>query len=206
MIGFARAELFQGIERRSGGQFEGLGELLYGCERLAELLTEPRCALVERFQHLLFAFGFDLLAGQSVAGLRVDSTERDHVMRAKVCDGTDQHGFDAYALTDFAAHVAGDALFGGLAHILQRILDSRLRKNIQIRRLLELYRQRLLESAIKDRIASGVHKLGEKNRILFSKSAGAPGKHESNRYRNDHKTSDSHPKPVLRTSRRGNSG
>src|SRR6267154_3543763 len=172
----ARSVLLERFQRGRGGWFERLGILLHRSEGFTELLPELRCALVEGFQHLLFAFGFDLLAGQRVAGLRVDSTERDHVMRTQVRNGTGQHGFYAYTLTDFAAHVAGDALFRWLAHILQRTLNSRLRKNVQIGRLLELYRQRLLESAIKDRIASGVHKLREKNRILFSKSAGAPGK------------------------------
>src|SRR5260370_16127826 len=157
------------------------GILLDGSQAFTELPTQSGRSLIERLERLFLAFGLDLFAGQRVAVLCVHSAQSDHVMSAQVRDGAYQHGFNAFALADFAAHLARDAFLRWLAHILQRMLDSRLWKDIQIRGLFDLHGQRLLEGAIKDRIASGVHKLGEKNKILFSESVGTPGKHESNR-------------------------
>src|ERR1700719_538735 len=97
----ARSVLLERFQRGRGGLFERLGILLDGSERFTEFLAKARSAVVERFEDLLLAFCFDLLAGQRVAGLRVDSSERDYIMRAKIRDGNGQHGFDAYALADF---------------------------------------------------------------------------------------------------------
>jgi hypothetical protein len=50
-----------------------------------------------------------------------------------------------------------------ISHELQRLTDGLVGNNIQIGRLLQLHRQRLLQRAIKYRVARGIHKVGEQN-------------------------------------------
>ena len=94
-------------------------------------------------------------------------------MAAQAGDGTSEHGLHALTQADLARHVTGDALVDRTAHELERLLDARLRENIQIWRLLQLHGQRLFQSAVKYRVASSVHEIGEKNGIFLCERRGA---------------------------------
>ena len=121
---------------------------------------------MKRVQDLLFALRLDFFARQRFAGTGVDRIQRDHILAAEIGDRASQHGFDAVALADFASHVAGDALVGRAPHELQRLPHLLVGEDVQVRRLLQIDRQRLLERAVENRIGRGVHEIRDQNVLL----------------------------------------
>ena len=77
--------------------------------------------------------------------------------------------FAAYALLLLAAclEAGGDALVRLSSHELQGLADARLGQHIQIRRLFQLHGQGLIQSSVENRVAGGVHKIGEQDGIFF---------------------------------------
>ena len=98
-------------------------------------------------------------------GPGVHRIQRDHVLAAQIGDRTVQHGLDADPLADFASHVAGDALIRRPSHELQSLPHFLLGEDIQIRRLLQIHRQRFLERAVKNRVRRGIHKIGDQDGV-----------------------------------------
>ena len=89
-------------------------------------------------------------------------------MSAQRRDRTGDDGFGVFAQGDFFGEVACDAFVGFAPHVLQSFLDFRVRKQVQIRRLIKLNGKRLLERAIEDWVASGVDEFGENGGVFFS--------------------------------------
>lgn len=148
--------------------------MLNAGERFPELLAEIGGGFVERLQDLLFASGFDLLAGDRVAGLRVAGFECDHVIVSEAGDGAGDDGLCVGALRDFAGEIFGDAIVWLLAHEFQGGLRFGFGEQIQIRRLLELDGEGLLERAIKDGIAGGVDEIGKDDGVFVRERACVP--------------------------------
>src|SRR5215212_1362883 len=90
-------------------------------------------------------------------------------MTAKTGDGTNQHCLDVLSLTDLPAHIASDAIVRRPAHEAQCFAYSLLRKQVQERRLSEMHREGLLESAVKDRLAGRVDEVSNKDRVTLGK-------------------------------------
>jgi len=131
--------------------------------------------LIERLEDVLFAVRFGLLAGDGVAGLRVEGGKCDHIMRAEGSDASGQHGLGVFAQADFTGDVAGDALVLGASHKAQGFVDPGLGEQVQIGRLLELRGQRLLQRAVEDAVAGGVDEVGKQDGVFFSESGGLTG-------------------------------
>ena len=167
VLGLAQGEGLQRLQRRRRGLFQRGGEFLHRPDRLAQLLPQIGSRLVQRLQHLLFTFGLHLGPSQRISGLRVDRVQINHVMAAQGGNRARQHGFYAIPHADFPRHIAGHPLIGRPAHQAQRCLDPRLRKNVQIRRLLQLHRQRLLQRSVEDSVAGGVDEVSQQDGIFF---------------------------------------
>ena len=178
MLRLAKAESLQGFERRSGGLFERRGELLHRADGLAELAPQAGSGLVERLEDLLLALGFFLFAGQHVPGLGIQSGEGDDIVRAQARDRAGEHGLGALAHADLARDVVGKACVGRAAHEAQSIVDAGFAQQVQVGRLLELDRQRLLQGSIENGIAGCVDEVGEHHRVFFGQRAGSPGTEE----------------------------
>ncbi len=150
VLGLAQGEGLQGLQGRGCGLFQRCSELLHRTNRFAQFLPQTGSSLVKRLQHLLFTVGLYLGASQGISGLRVHRVQINHVVAAKRRNRARQHGFYAIPQADFPRYIAGHPLVGRPPHQAQRSLNSRLRKNVQIRRLLQLHRQGLLQSSIED--------------------------------------------------------
>ena len=90
-------------------------------------------------------------------------------MLAQGGDGAGHHGVDALAEADFAADVGSEAFVGIASHEFQGLANARFGNEIEVRRLLELHGEGLLQGAVEDGIAGGVHEVSEQQGVFFSK-------------------------------------
>ena len=81
-------------------------------------------------------------------------------------------------VADLARDVVGKACVGRAAHEAQGIVDAGFAQQVQVGRLLELDRQRLLQGSIENGIAGCVDEVGEHHRVFFGQRAGSPGTEE----------------------------
>jgi hypothetical protein len=158
-----------------GRLFERRGELLHRADGLAELAAQAGSSPIERLEHLLLAVGLGLFARQHVAVLRIHRGNRNDVMRAQAADGAGEHGLGAFAQADFARNVVSNAFLRRPAHEAQRLANARFRQQVQVRRLLQLHRQCLLQRSVKYGVAGGVDEVGENHGVLFRERVRAPG-------------------------------
>ena len=181
------SEGLQSLKRRSGNFLQRLVKLLNRGQRLAQIAAQLAGAQTQSIQHLLLARGLLLHLRQRVAGGGVDRLQRNDVFTSQRRNASREHGLNVGALANFPADVAGKTCLRRLAHQFQRLLHLGIRNDIQIRRLAQAHCQRLLESAVEDRITSGVGEVGKKDGIFFGEGlsfAGAIEKTASHQKRN----------------------
>ena len=160
------------VERRRRRPRQRHVELLDGCERFAQLLTQPRGRSAERRQHLLLAGRFGLLARHHVAGLGVDGFEREHVVASETGDRAGEQRLELFAPRNLARKGAGEALVRRALHQSQGLSRTVVWKHLQKRRLLQRHRQRHFERAVEDRLAGCVFEVGQDDRVLLGQRAG----------------------------------
>ena len=128
---------------------------------------------------------------QRIAGGSVDRLQRNDIFTPQRRNGSGEHGLNVGALANFPADVAGETRVGRLAHQLQRLLHLGIRNDIEIRRLAQAHSQRLLESAVEDRITGGIGEVGEEDGIFFGEGlslVGAVEKTASHQEGNHHQS------------------
>ena len=163
-----QGENFQSLKRRGCGLINRGIKLLDRAERFAQLLSEIGRRHAKRLQHLLLALGFLLRTRQHVSGLSIDHFQRQRIMRAERSNRTYEHGFQTPSLADLFRHVPRHPLIGRAFHKTQCLADPFVRKDIQERGLLQLHRQRLLESAVERRIAGLVVEIRDQDCVTQS--------------------------------------
>ena len=99
-------------------------------------------------------------------------------------------------LADFAPDVAGDALIGRASHELQGLPHLLFGKDIQVRRLLQIHRQRFLERAVENRVSRGIHKIGDQNRIALRHDRACPAQEDGHRQPQHGQYDDRHDRQV----------
>src|SRR5271157_3496640 len=135
---------------------------------------------MQRIQHIFLSVGLSLLASERIAGSNVGRFQSDDVLASDAVNAAIQHGFDAIALTDFAADVGGDAVAGAAAHELQCLADLLIGEDVQIRGLPQIDGQRLFERAIEDGVGGGVYEIGNQDRISFGQRVATFEEYEGN--------------------------
>ena len=126
---------------------------------------------MQRVQNFFFTARLNLFTSQRIAAGGIHRLQSDYKLIPQIRDRAGKHRPDAVALADFAPDFTGDALVRRPSHELQRLLRFSFRKNIQVRGLLEIDCQRFFQRSIKDRIGSGVHEIGDQNRVLLGHGA-----------------------------------
>src|SRR5580704_4947133 len=110
--------------------------------------------------------------------LTVQRGQRKNVMIAETGDGAGEHRLDPLTLAKFAGDVVSQALAGRLAHEAEAFANFGVWDDVQVRRLLELHGQSLLQRTVEDRIARGVDEIGEENAVFLRELGGLPGAKE----------------------------
>src|SRR5580693_649238 len=100
---------------------------------------------------------------------------------------TTQHRLESLALTDLSRDGIGDAFVGRAGHKRQRFANTIIRKEVQVWRLLQLDRERLLQRVVECRVAGRVDEVGEQDRVAIGQcwSVVAEMQHPDN-YSNSH--------------------
>jgi hypothetical protein len=160
---------------RSGNFLQRLVKLLNRRHRLAQATAQLVGAQTQSIQHLLLARGLLLHLRQRVAGGGVDRLQRNHIFAPQRRDGPGEHGLNLRALANFPANVAGQTCLWRFAHQLQRLLHLGIGNDVEIGRLAQAHRQRLLESIVEDRITGGVGEVGKEDGILFGECSSFVG-------------------------------
>ena len=166
-----KAELLSGrvavgrLQRGRGVGFGG-GELHRLRRGVAERLADRGGQFPHRGQHLLFAGGLQLPAGDLVAGHPVQRAHRNLVATAFPLDRAGHDGADALAHGDQARHRFIQAGGAGLqlGRDAQRLIAA---NRVDERSPLHGQREHRFERAVEDRVPGGVAEVGhdERNRL-----------------------------------------
>ena len=80
--------------------------------------------LSERPQHALLVFGFDLLAGNHIAAVRIDGFQGHDIMTAEVGNRSCQQGFEPLTLANLPPHLLRHAFIGRAIHIAKGLAHA----------------------------------------------------------------------------------
>ena len=124
--------------------------------------------VAQRFQNLFFAFGFDLLVAERIAGNAIYSLQSDGIVASKSSDRAQQHGFAGGALADLPGDVFGEMCVGGFAHEAKLLIHFCIGKNVEEWRLFQVSGKGLFERAVEDGVSGGVGEIGENDGVGFA--------------------------------------
>ncbi len=99
-------------------------------------------------------------------------------MSAEAGDRAGKHGPGAFAHADLASDVVAKAGVRRAAHEAQGVVDAGFGQQVEIGRLLELDRERLLQGSIENGIAGCVNEVGENHSIFLGERVGSTGAEE----------------------------
>jgi hypothetical protein len=137
----------------------------------------------QRLQDALAVVGLLLRRGDGVARRGIQRTKRQDVFGAQTGDGSDEQCLDPAPLTDFARDLLRQGIVGRASHEPERLPDSILRNDVEIRRLLEIDGQRLPQRTVERRFARRVDEIREQDLVAVAKR-GRPLLRDEHRRRN----------------------